>query len=228
MPLTGTPSGGSSTRWSPSQTSRCRRPGRSRGRTSAFRRTASTARLHHPLFLEGARVAATDPNGAPAHRLRPTVRPVHRDTSDALAGGVSEALALGLGLRRPAAADARSTSSSCSSRSTPPSRCAPRWPRPAPGGSATTTRRRSPRRARDGSGRSRAPRPAIGEVGRRRGRRRGAHRDGLPDGELRGHVVAAMRAAHPYEEPAYDVIELAALDEPRPAARAGSAACPSR
>ena len=31
---------------------------------------------------------------------------------------------------------------------------------------------------------------------------------------VRRQVVAALRAAHPYEEPAYDVLELAALDDP--------------
>ena len=30
----------------------------------------------------------------------------------------------------------------------------------------------------------------------------------------RAAVVAALRSAHPYEEPAYDVLELAALDDP--------------
>jgi dinuclear metal center YbgI/SA1388 family protein len=52
--------------------------------------------------------------------------------------------------------------------------------------------------------------PAIGEVGRR---------ETLPEVRVemvaargaRGRVVAAMRAAHPYEEPAFDVLELAAL-----------------
>jgi dinuclear metal center YbgI/SA1388 family protein len=52
--------------------------------------------------------------------------------------------------------------------------------------------------------------PAIGEVGRR---------ETLPEVRvemvaargLRARVVAAMRAAHPYEEPAFDVLELAAL-----------------
>ncbi len=52
--------------------------------------------------------------------------------------------------------------------------------------------------------------PAIGEVGRR---------ETLPEVRvemvaargLRTRVVAAMRAAHPYEEPAFDVLELAAL-----------------
>jgi dinuclear metal center YbgI/SA1388 family protein len=52
--------------------------------------------------------------------------------------------------------------------------------------------------------------PAVGEVGRR---------ETLPEVRVemvaargaRGRVVAAMRAAHPYEEPAFDVLELAAL-----------------
>ena len=43
----------------------------------------------------------------------------------------------------------------------------------------------------------------------------------------RAAVVAAMLAAHPYEEPAYDVVELAAADEPD-RGPGGSAPSPSR
>lgn len=52
--------------------------------------------------------------------------------------------------------------------------------------------------------------PAIGEVGRRETLPEVRVEMVAPRG-LRARVVAAMRAAHPYEEPAFDVLELAAL-----------------
>nr|WP_223128584.1 hypothetical protein [Terrabacter sp. MAHUQ-38] len=53
--------------------------------------------------------------------------------------------------------------------------------------------------------------PAIGAVGSLE--RLPEHRVELtfPRGR-RGHVVAALRAAHPYEEPAFHVIETAGID----------------
>lgn len=44
---------------------------------------------------------------------------------------------------------------------------------------------------------------------------------------LRGAVVAAMRAAHPYEEPAFDVLELARWDGPTGTGRVGRLAEPT-
>ena len=52
--------------------------------------------------------------------------------------------------------------------------------------------------------------PAVGEVGRREVVAETRVEMVAPRG-LRARVVAAMRAAHPYEEPAFDVLELAAL-----------------
>ncbi len=45
---------------------------------------------------------------------------------------------------------------------------------------------------------------------------------------LRGQVLAAMRAAHPYEEPAFDVLALAALPAGVGIGRIGSLAEPMR
>ena len=46
-----------------------------------------------------------------------------------------------------------------------------------------------------------------GEGGTRGARRRAPARDGLP-AERQDEVIAALRGAHPYEEPAFDVYEL--------------------
>ena len=43
----------------------------------------------------------------------------------------------------------------------------------------------------------------------------------LAPARLRGHVLAAVRTAHPYEEPAFDVLELAALPGSRGIGRVG-------
>ena len=57
--------------------------------------------------------------------------------------------------------------------------------------------------------------PTIGEVGRAEVVEEVRIETVCPRG-LRATAVAAMLAAHPYEEPAYDVVELAALDETGP------------
>ena len=68
--------------------------------------------------------------------------------------------------------------------------------------------------------------PAIGEVGRAEVVDE-VRIETVCARRLRGAAVAAMLAAHPYEEPAYDVIELAALDEPdRGSGRIGRLAAP--
>jgi dinuclear metal center YbgI/SA1388 family protein len=69
-------------------------------------------------------------------------------------------------------------------------------------------------------------RPTVGEIGRRTDV--GEHRVEmvLPRGR-RAAVVAALRAAHPYEEPAFDVYELAAWSGPRGIGRVGRLAAPT-
>ena len=68
--------------------------------------------------------------------------------------------------------------------------------------------------------------PAIGEVGRAEVVDE-VRVETVCERHLRGEAVAAMLAAHPYEEPAYDVIELASLDErDRGSGRIGRLASP--
>lgn len=63
--------------------------------------------------------------------------------------------------------------------------------------------------------------PAIGTVGRVE--RVVEHRvEVIAPDRLRGTILAALRAAHPYEEPAFDVIALAALPRPVGIGRIGS------
>ena len=69
--------------------------------------------------------------------------------------------------------------------------------------------------------------PTIGEVGRSEVVEE-VRIEAVCARQLRDAAVAAMIAAHPYEEPAYDVIELAALEEPaRGSGRIGRLASPT-
>ncbi|MCC2319998.1 Nif3-like dinuclear metal center hexameric protein [Cellulomonas xiejunii] len=67
--------------------------------------------------------------------------------------------------------------------------------------------------------------PAVGSVGRRETVVE-ARVEMVAPRQLRGRVVAAMRAAHPYEEPAFDVLELAALPGETGLGRVGALPAP--
>ena len=155
--------------------------------------------------------------------------------ADSPAGGVSESLALALGLEhvRPLEPDPgpAPTRSWCSSRSTRPTASAPRWRTPARARSATTTRASFTLAGRGPlpPARRRPPGDRRGRPGR--GGRRGARSRPCARATCAATAIAAMLAAHPYEEPAYDVVELAAarrtrpgLGPDRPARRADDAA----
>jgi len=175
---------------------------------------------HHPLYLRGtSSVAATTPKGRVVHRLLTHgcgLLAAHTN-ADAPATGVSEsmALALGLGELRPldpdgleprdklvvfvpvdhadavraaitgAGAGAIGDYDSCTFTSSGEGRF-----RPLPGAN-----------------------PAIGSVGDLETVPE-VRVESILDRRLRSRVVAAMREAHPYEEPAYDVVPLATLDDP--------------
>jgi dinuclear metal center YbgI/SA1388 family protein len=176
--------------------------------------------VHHPLFYRPtASVAATTPKGRIVHRLVTAgcgLFAAHTN-ADAPEGGVSDVFAKALGLAdlRPLAADpsdpldkivvfvpatdaervrtaltdagagAVGDYDACTFTSTGEGRF-----RPQPGA-----------------------RPTIGEVGALETVDE-VRVEAVCDRRLRDRVLAAMRAAHPYEEPAYDVLELAALDAP--------------
>ncbi|MBF0686960.1 MAG: Nif3-like dinuclear metal center hexameric protein [Cellulomonas sp.] len=67
--------------------------------------------------------------------------------------------------------------------------------------------------------------PAVGSVGSRENVAEARVEMVAPRG-LRARVVAAMRAAHPYEEPAFDVLELAALPGETGLGRVGALRAP--
>lgn len=171
---------------------------------------------HHPLYLRGtSSVAATGPKGRVVHRLVTGGCALHvaHTNADSARPGVSDALADLFGLRDPR----------------------PLVPLPGPALDklvvfvpvADTTRLLDAVAAAGagavgdydrcawtttGTGTFRplpGARPALGEVGRVETVEETRLEVVLPR-ERRAAVVAAMHAAHPYEQPAYDVVELAA------------------
>jgi dinuclear metal center YbgI/SA1388 family protein len=188
---------------------------------------------HHPLFLKGVHgFAATDPKGRVAHRLTSNgcaLFAAHTN-ADSPAGGVSESLALALGLEdvRPLEADPTQ----------PLDKIVVFVPVDAAEQVRAALAAAGAGRIGDydqasfsapGQGRFRpleGASPAIGEVGRPEVVEEVRIETVCPR-HLRGAAVAAVVAAHPYEEPAYDVIELAPLDEPsRGSGRIGRLAAP--
>lgn len=188
--------------------------------------------VHHPLLLRGVHaVAATEAKGALLHRLiRAGVALYTAHTNaDAAEGGVADALARLVGLQdlRPLvaapaaaldkhvvfvpAADAERLVDALAAAGAGAlgeyTRCA--WTSTGegtftPGADAT---------------------PVIGTPGE------AAHVvearvEMVAPRRLRAAVVAAMRAAHPYEEPAFDVLELARWDGPTGTGRVGHLAEP--
>jgi dinuclear metal center YbgI/SA1388 family protein len=174
---------------------------------------------HHPLFLKGVHgFAATDPKGRVAHRLTSNgcaLFTAHTN-ADSPAGGVSESLALALGLEdvRPLEADPSAPMDTIVVFAPVDSAERIRAGLAEAGagqlGDYDQASFTSP-----GEGRFRplaGASPTIGEVGRPEVVEE-VRIEAVCPRSRREAAVAAMKAAHPYEEPAYDVIELASLDE---------------
>lgn len=188
---------------------------------------------HHPLFLKAVHgFAATGPKGRLAHRLAVNgcaLFTVHTN-ADSPAGGVSESLALALGLQgvRPLQADPVAPMDKIVVFA--PVDAAHRL-RSAltDAGAGAIGDYDSASFTSTGEGRFRpldGARPVIGEVGRTEQVDEVSIETVFPR-HLRSRVVAAVLAAHPYEEPAYDVLELASLDEPdRGSGRVGRLTAP--
>lgn len=184
--------------------------------------------VHHPLFLRPVHgAAATTPKGRSLHRLVAHGIALHvvHSNADVAAPGVSDALAavLGVGDLRPLqpqpsdpldklvtfvpTADAEAVLDALAAAGAGSigdyERCA--W----------STEGRGTFRPRPGA------RPAIGtidvveQVGETR-------LEMVLVRPLRATVVAALRTAHPYEEPAFDIVELAAPPGPRGLGRVGA------
>ena len=172
--------------------------------------------VHHPLFLKPVHgIARTTPKARTLGVLLDAgcaLLTAHTNADQAV-GGVSEALATTLGLTNLAPVVARDPSPVDKlTVYVPVGRC-----RAAPGGAGRRGRRHHRRlrlrlvqhaRARAGSGRRAGANPAIGEVGRLEVVDE-VRVEVVLARPRRTAVVAAMLAAHPYEEPAYDVVELA-------------------
>jgi dinuclear metal center YbgI/SA1388 family protein len=176
--------------------------------------------VHHPLYLKGTTtVAATTPKGRVVHRLLSHgcgLLTAHTN-ADSPAGGVSESMAFALGLRDviPLLADTFEERDKLVVFVPAGDSDRVRDAITAAGAgaigdydSATFTS--------VGEGRFRplpGADPTLGSVGELETVEE-VRVESVLDRRLRNQVVTAMLAAHPYEEPAYDVIPLAAVDDP--------------
>ncbi len=169
---------------------------------------------HHPLFLKGVHgVAATDPKGRLAHRLLTNgcaLFTAHTN-ADSPSGGVSEALAHALGIVDPRPLEPRPREMDKFVVFAPASAAEGIRAAFVEAGAGTIGDYDSASFTTAGEGRFRpleGARPAIGTVGELETVDE-VRIEAVAPRELRGLVYAEMRAAHPYEEPAYDIIELA-------------------
>ena len=189
--------------------------------------------VHHPLLLRGVQsVAATSPKGKLLHRL---IRAgcalyVAHTNADAAVPGVSDALARVLGLNdlRPLAPDAGDPLDKLVVF-VPEDAADAVLDAVADAGAGVIGEYTRCAWTTSGMGTfvpSAAARPAVGHAGQR---------ELVPETRLetvlprraRRAVVEAMRAAHPYEEPAFDVVPLAPTDGPRGIGRVGRLAQPT-
>ena len=183
---------------------------------------------HHPLLLRGVHgVGADTPKGALVHRLvrgGAALFTAHTN-ADAADPGVSDALAaaLGLAVEGPLeAAPAAPLDKIITFVPVGPAITAVHEALAAAGAGAVGDYSHCSF-ASAGTGQFRplaGAHPAIGEVGKLERVAETRLEMVLPRGRRAG-VVAALRAAHPYEEPAFDVFELAELPSSRGLGRVG-------
>ena len=171
--------------------------------------------VHHPLFLKPVHgFAATTAKGRTLHALASAgcaLLTAHTNADQAV-GGVSEAMADALGLRdqRPLV-PAPATPLDKVTTYVPVEQAAAVRAAIAGAGAGGIGDYDSCSFSTPGTGRFRpldGAQPAIGEVGRAEEVAEERVEAVLPR-SARTAVVAALLAAHPYEEPAYDVVELA-------------------
>lgn len=186
----------------------------------AARLDADLLLVHHPLFLRGTTtVAANTPKGAVVHRLLSSSCALYaaHTNADSPLGGVSEAIARALGLREivPLEPDADVARDKLTVY-VPSEHAESLRAALADAGAGAIGDYDAASFSSTGLGRFRplaGAQPAIGEVG--------THEvveeeriEVVLDRSRRGAVVAALLAAHPYEEPAFDVVELAGAAHP--------------
>ncbi|MCW2855007.1 MAG: hypothetical protein JWR52_622 [Marmoricola sp.] len=187
--------------------------------------------VHHPLYLKGVTsVAATTPKGRVVHQLLgagAALLTAHTN-ADSPTGGVSEAIALALGLGDIAPLDPDPTEARDKIIVFVPVAEADRV-RTAitEAGAGAIGNYDSASFSTPGQGRFRplaGANPSVGAIGDLEVVDE-VRVEAIVDRALRGRVLAALRVAHPYEEPAYDVVELAALpDAARGSGRIGTLA----
>jgi dinuclear metal center YbgI/SA1388 family protein len=185
--------------------------------------------VHHPLYLRGtSSVAVTDPKGRVVHdlvRSRCALYAAHTN-ADAPRWGVSESLAVALGLEEivPLQLDPIEPMDKLVVFAPVPSADAVRSAITAAGAGAIGNYADCTFSG-TGDGRFRpleGANPTIGSIGKPELVAEVRIESVMPRAK-RNAVIAAMCAAHPYEEPAYDVFEMAALpDNTRGSGRIGA------
>ena len=195
----------------------------------ALARDAQLLVTHHPLLLRGVHgVGADTPKGALVHRLvrgGAALFTAHTN-ADAADPGVSDALADALGLAVEGPLEPAATAAQLDKIVT----FVPVGPAItavhealAAAGAGEIGEYSHCSFATAGTGQFRplpGAHPTVGEVGRLERVAETRLEMVLPRGR-RAAVVAALRAAHPYEQPAFDVFELAALPSSRGLGRIG-------
>lgn len=188
---------------------------------------------HHPLLLRGVHgVGADTPKGALLHRLirAGTALYTAHTNADAADPGVSDALAAALGLDVTGplvGAPAEPLDKIVTFVPVGPAITAVHAALSEAGAGAVGNYSHCSF-ATAGTGQFKpleGAQPAVGEVGRIERVAETRLEMVLPR-PRRAAVVAALRAAHPYEEPAFDVLELAALPSARGLGRVGTLAAP--
>ncbi|MGI9002859.1 MAG: Nif3-like dinuclear metal center hexameric protein [Pseudonocardia sp.] len=188
---------------------------------------------HHPLLLRGVHgVGADTPKGALLHRLirSGTALYTAHTNADSAYPGVSDALAdaIGLDVTGPlVGAPAEPLDKIVTFVPTGPAITAVHAALAA-AGAGTVGNYSHCSFATAGTGQFKpldGAQPAIGTVGRLE-RVAETRLEMVAPRRCRGAVVAALRAAHPYEEPAFDVLEFADLPSTRGLGRVGTLPAP--
>ncbi|MFL6024589.1 MAG: Nif3-like dinuclear metal center hexameric protein [Marmoricola sp.] len=176
--------------------------------------------VHHPLYLRGTTsVAANTPKGRVVHRLLGAgcgLLTAHTN-ADSPAGGVSAAIAAALDLVDVVPLDPDQLAAHDKLIVFVPTTHADAVRAAlAEAGAGRIGDYESASFSTPGEGRFRplpGANPTIGAVGELEVVDE-VRVEVIADRRLRGDLVSAMLAAHPYEEPAYDVVELASLPDP--------------
>ena len=199
----------------------------------AIARGAQLLVTHHPLFLGGTTsVAATTAKGRVVHRLvsAGVALYVAHTNADVADPGVSDALAAALGLRDVTPLEPRPVDATDKLVTfVPPDAVERVLDALAAAGAGTIGDYTRCAFLGEGTGTFRAgpgARPAVGEVGEVT-RAAEVRVEVVVPRRLRSAAVATLLGAHPYEEPAYDVIELASLPSSRGLGRVGDLAAPA-